>query len=136
MVALAGRLVLRPLFHFVVAAGSPEFFVAACLLVVVGTAVISAVSGLSMGLGALIAGLLLAETEYRRQIEVTIEPFQGLLLGLFFLSVGASLDLSLIFSAPVRRSDLRAVSSRSKRSRSILPDGCSASAGRSLQKRH
>jgi monovalent cation:H+ antiporter-2, CPA2 family len=102
VVALAGRLVLRPLFHFVVAAGSPEFFVAACLLVVVGTAVISAASGLSMGLGTLIAGLLLAETEYRRQIEVTIEPFQGLLLGLFFLSVGASLDLSLIFSAPVR----------------------------------
>ncbi len=61
-----------------------------------------------MGLGALIAGLLLAETEYRRQIEVTIEPFQGLLLGLFFLSVGASLDLSLIFSAPVRTLGLAA----------------------------
>jgi monovalent cation:H+ antiporter-2, CPA2 family len=55
-----------------------------------------------MGLGAFIAGLLLAETEYRRQIEVTIEPFKGLLLGLFFVSVGASLDLSLIISAPLR----------------------------------
>ena len=101
-VVLAGRLVLRPLFHLVATAGAPEFFMAACLFVVIGTGVISAASGLSMGLGALIAGLLLAETEYRRQIEVTIEPFQGLLLGLFFLSVGASLDLSLIFSAPVR----------------------------------
>ncbi len=101
-VALIGRLVLRPLFHLVAAAGLPESFMAACLFVVIGTSVVSAVSGLSMGLGALIAGLLLAETEYRRQIEVTIEPFQGLLLGLFFLSVGAGLDLSLIFSSPLR----------------------------------
>jgi CPA2 family monovalent cation:H+ antiporter-2 len=107
-VVLLGRLVLRPLFHLVATAGAPEFFVAACLLVIVGTGVISAASGLSMGLGALIAGLLLAETEFRRQIEVTIEPFQGLLLGLFFLSVGASLDLSLIFSAPLRTLGLAA----------------------------
>ncbi len=107
-VVLAGRLILRPLFHLVASAGAPEFFMAACLFVVVGTGVISAASGLSMGLGALIAGLLLAETEYRRQIEVTIEPFQGLLLGLFFLSVGASLDLSLIFSAPLRTLGLAA----------------------------
>jgi CPA2 family monovalent cation:H+ antiporter-2 len=101
LVVLAGRLVLRPLFHLVAAAGSPEFFIAACLLVVIGTGVISATSGLSMGLGALVAGLLLAETEYRRQIEVTIDPFRGLLLGLFFVSVGANLDLELIFSAPL-----------------------------------
>ncbi len=107
-VVLIGRLVLRPLFHLVAAAGSPEFFMAACLFVVIGTGVVSAASGLSMGLGALIAGLLLAETEYRRQIEVTIEPFQGLLLGLFFLSVGASLDLSLVFSAPARTLGLAA----------------------------
>ncbi|MGH6795608.1 MAG: NAD-binding protein, partial [Methylocella sp.] len=57
--------------------------------------------GLSMGLGAFIAGILLAETEYRREIEVTIEPFKGLLLGLFFVSIGASLDLSHVFSAPL-----------------------------------
>ncbi|QAY95939.1 potassium transporter TrkA [Methylovirgula ligni] len=107
-VALIGRLVLRPLFHLVAAAGLPESFMAACLFVVIGTSVVSAVSGLSMGLGALIAGLLLAETEYRRQIEVTIEPFQGLLLGLFFLSVGAGLDLSLIFSSPLRTLGLAA----------------------------
>ncbi len=108
LVVLAGRLVLRPLFHLVAAAGSTEFFMAACLLVVIGTGFISAISGLSMGLGAFIAGLLLAETEYRRQIEVTIEPFKGLLLGLFFVSVGASLDLSLIFSAPARTLGLAA----------------------------
>jgi len=102
IVVLAGRLLLRPFFHLVAAAGSVEFFMAACLLVVIGTGFLSAMSGLSMGLGAFIAGLLLAETEYRRQIEVTIEPFKGLLLGLFFVSVGASLDLSLIFSAPLR----------------------------------
>ena len=66
---------------------------AACLLVVLGAALIAAASGLSMALGAFVAGLLLAETEYRREIEVTIEPFKGLLLGLFFVSVGAELDL-------------------------------------------
>ncbi len=108
LVVLAGRLVLRPLFHLVAAAGSPEFFIAACLLVVIGTGVVSATSGLSMGLGALVAGLLLAETEYRRQIEVTIDPFRGLLLGLFFVSVGANLDLELIFSAPLRTLGLAA----------------------------
>lgn len=97
-----GRLVLRPLFHLVAAAGSTELFVAACLLVVVGTSVASATAGLSMGLGAFIAGLLLAETEFRREVEVTIEPFKGLLLGLFFVSTGASLDTSRIFEAPLR----------------------------------
>lgn len=102
LVVLAGRLILRPLFHLVAVATSPEFFMAACLLVVIGTGFFSALTGLSMGLGAFIAGLLLAETEYRRQIEVTIDPFRGLLLGLFFVSVGASLDLELIFSAPLR----------------------------------
>ena len=101
LVVLIGRLVMRPFFHLVAAAGSAEFFMAACLLVVVGAGVLSAISGLSMGLGAFVAGLLLAETEYRREIEVTIEPFKGLLLGLFFVSVGASLDLSLVSSAPL-----------------------------------
>ena len=93
---------MRPLFRHVAAAGSTEFFMAACLLVVIGTGVVTAISGLSMGLGAFIAGILLAETEYRREIEVTIEPFKGLLLGLFFVSIGASLDLSQVFSAPLR----------------------------------
>ncbi|HUI21298.1 MAG TPA: cation:proton antiporter [Methylocella sp.] len=100
IIVLGGRLVMRPLFRHVAAAGSTEFFMAACLLVVVGTGVVTAMSGLSMGLGAFLAGILLAETEYRREIEVTIEPFKGLLLGLFFVSVGASLDLDELFSAP------------------------------------
>ena len=100
LVVLGGRLVLRPFFHHVAAAGSTEFFMAACLLVVIGTGLLTAMSGLSMGLGAFIAGILLAETEYRREIEVTIEPFKGLLLGLFFVSIGAGLDLSQIGAAP------------------------------------
>jgi monovalent cation:H+ antiporter-2, CPA2 family len=108
LVLLAGRLVLRPLFHLVAVAGSTEFFMAACLLVIMATGFVTAMSGLSMGLGAFIAGLLLAETEYRRQIEVTIDPFRGLLLGLFFVSVGANLDLELIFSAPLRTLGLAA----------------------------
>jgi CPA2 family monovalent cation:H+ antiporter-2 len=102
VIVLGGRLVMRPLFRHVAAAGSTEFFMAACLLVVIGTGVVTAISGLSMGLGAFIAGILLAETEYRREIEVTIEPFKGLLLGLFFVSIGASLDLSQVFTAPLR----------------------------------
>jgi len=97
-----GRLVLRPLFHSVATARSAELFMATSLLVVIGAGLIAALSGLSMALGAFIAGLLLAETEFRREIEVTIAPFKGLLLGLFFVSVGASLDLSLIVAAPLR----------------------------------
>jgi CPA2 family monovalent cation:H+ antiporter-2 len=106
VIVLGGRLVMRPLFRHVAAAGSTEFFMAACLLVVIGTGVVTAASGLSMGLGAFIAGILLAETEYRREIEVTIEPFRGLLLGLFFVSIGASLDLSRVFSAPLKAFEL------------------------------
>jgi monovalent cation:H+ antiporter-2, CPA2 family len=103
LAALAGlgRLVLRPLFQMVAATKSNELFVAVCLLVVIGAGLITALSGQSMALGAFIAGLLLAETEYRRQIEVTIQPFQGLLLGLFFVSVGARLDLSEIIANPI-----------------------------------
>ena len=101
LVILIGRLALRPLFRSVALTRSPEFFMAACLLVVLGAALIAAASGLSMALGAFLAGLLLAETEYRREIEVTIEPFKGLLLGLFFVSIGAELDLSLAAAEPV-----------------------------------
>ena len=100
LVVGGGRLLIRPLFHHVAAAGSTEFFMAACLLVVIGTAALTALSGLSMGLGAFIAGLLLAETEFRREIEVTIEPFKGLLLGLFFVAVGAGLDFTQVIAKP------------------------------------
>ena len=95
-----GRLILRPLFQLVAQTRSSELFVAACLLVVIGTGTLTAASGLSMSLGTFIAGLLLAETEYRRQVQVTVQPYQGLLLGLFFVSVGARLDFAQIFAAP------------------------------------
>ncbi len=97
-----GRLALRPLFRSVARTASPELFMAACLLVVLGTGLVTAVAGLSMAMGALIAGLLLAETEYRRQIEVTIEPFKGLLLGVFLITVGMGLDLELVAAQPLR----------------------------------
>ena len=99
LVAL-GRLGLRPLFRGVARTHSPELFMAACLLVVLATGLAAAAAGLSMELGALIAGLLLAETEYRRQIEVTVEPFKGLLLGVFLISIGMSLDLGQVAAQP------------------------------------
>jgi CPA2 family monovalent cation:H+ antiporter-2 len=95
-----GRLALRPFFHFVAETKSPEFFMAACLLVVLGDGLAAAASHLSMALGALVAGLLLAETEYRREIELTIEPFRGLLLGLYFVSVGAGINPGFIVARP------------------------------------
>lgn len=99
-VVLLGRLALRPLFRGVARTSSPELFMAACLLVVLGTGFAAQAAGLSMALGALIAGLLLAETEYRREIEVTVEPFKGLLLGVFLISIGMSLDLGRIVEQP------------------------------------
>jgi CPA2 family monovalent cation:H+ antiporter-2 len=95
-----GRLALRPLFRFVARSRSPEVFVAACLLVVLACATATAAAGVSMALGALIGGLLLAGTEYRRQVELTIEPFKGLLLGVFLISVGLGLDLGRVVAAP------------------------------------
>ena len=97
-----GRYLLRPLFRMVAKTGSSEFFMAASLLVVIGTGLVTAASGLSMALGAFIAGLILAETEYRREIEATIEPFKGLLIGVFFFSVGMSLDAAVFLREPVK----------------------------------
>ncbi len=97
---LAGRLVLRPLFRSVARTASPDLFVAACLLVVLGTSLIAAAAGLTPALGALVAGLLLAETEYRRQIEAVIDPFKGLLIGVFLISVGMSLEFGRILAHP------------------------------------
>ncbi len=91
-----GRLVLRPIFRMVANAKSPELFVAATLLTVLGTGWLLSLTGLSMALGAFLAGLLLAETEYRHQVEADIRPFRGLLLGLFFISIGMSIDISFI----------------------------------------
>ena len=100
-VFVGGRLILRPLFRRVAQTESPELFMAACLLIIITTGVATAAAGLSMAMGALIAGLLLAETEYRRQIEVMIEPFKGLLVGVFLISVGMSVDLARIVAEPV-----------------------------------
>lgn len=97
---LLGRWLLRPLFRLVASVQVTELFMATCLLVIVGQALVTAWAGLSMGLGAFVAGLLLAETEFRREIEVTIEPFKGLLLGLFFVSIGAGLDIDAVLSEP------------------------------------
>ncbi len=96
-----GRLVLRPLFQLVAESRSPELFMAASLLVILVTGLAAAASGLSMTLGAFIAGLLLAETEYRRAVEAMIDPFKGLLLGVFFLSIGMSLDVTQLMRDPV-----------------------------------
>jgi CPA2 family monovalent cation:H+ antiporter-2 len=100
VVVVFGRLALRPLFRSVARTQSPELFVAACLLVVLGSALASDAAGLSMALGALIGGLLLAGTEYRRQVEVTIDPFKGLLVGVFLISVGMGLDPAKIVANP------------------------------------
>lgn len=101
LLLVLGRLLLRPMLRSVAKARSEELFVAACLLVVIGAGLVSAVAGLSMALGAFIAGLLLAETEFRHKVELTIEPFKGLLLGLFFLSVGIGLNIPLLAARPV-----------------------------------
>jgi len=95
-----GRLGLRPLFRGVARTRSPELFMSACLLVVIGTALASEAAGVPMALGALIAGLLLAGTEYRRQVQVTIEPFKGLLVGVFLISIGLGLDLGEVVAEP------------------------------------
>lgn len=92
-IIVVGRRVLGPLFRLAGGANSPELFMALILLVVIAMAAATGVAGLSMALGAFLAGLLLAESEYRHAVEVSIEPFKGLLLGLFFLSVGMGIDL-------------------------------------------
>lgn len=96
-----GRVVVRPLFRFVGSGGNREIFLAAVLLVIIGTAIATERAGLSMALGAFLAGLLFAETEYRHQIEADIEPFKGLLLGLFFLSVGMGIDIAQVAAKPI-----------------------------------
>jgi CPA2 family monovalent cation:H+ antiporter-2 len=100
-IAVVGRLVLKPLFRLAAGTDNPEFFMAATLLISVGSGVVAAYAGLSMALGAFIAGLLLAETEYRRAVEAMIDPFRGLLLGVFFFSIGMHVDLGFIWHQPL-----------------------------------
>jgi CPA2 family monovalent cation:H+ antiporter-2 len=98
-IMLVGRVALRPLFRLVSGLKSPDLFMAVTLLAVVGTAAVTQAAGLSMTLGAFLSGLLLAESEYRHEVEVDIEPFKGLLLGVFFMSVGMGIDLGLLLEA-------------------------------------
>lgn len=100
-IIIVGRLLIRPLFHLVGRSQNKELFMAATLLSVIAIAAASEHAGMSMALGAFLAGLLLAETEYRHDIEITIEPFKGLLLGLFFMSVGMDVDLREVLANPV-----------------------------------
>ncbi len=96
-----GRFLLRPAFRFIAAAHSHELSVASALLVVIGTAIVMQSVGLSMALGAFIAGVLLADSEYRHELEANLEPFKGLLLGLFFMAVGMSANLHVLFEQPL-----------------------------------
>ncbi len=95
-IIVIGRLTLRPLFRMVAGAHSPELLMAMTLLAILATAIGTELAGLSMALGAFLAGMLLAETEFRHQVETDIQPFKGLLLGLFFIGVGMSIDLSAV----------------------------------------
>jgi glutathione-regulated potassium-efflux system ancillary protein KefC/glutathione-regulated potassium-efflux system protein KefB len=96
-----GRLLLRPVLRMVANTKVREAFTAAALLVVIGTSLLVSAVGLSMALGAFVAGLLLADSEYRHELEADIEPFKGLLLGLFFISVGMTANLGLIVERPL-----------------------------------
>jgi glutathione-regulated potassium-efflux system ancillary protein KefC len=99
-IVLGGRLLLRPLFRWIARSKTPEIFTAASLLLVVGISALMQLVGLSMALGAFLAGVLLAESEYRRELETNIEPFKGLLLGLFFIAVGMGVDLGVLAKFP------------------------------------
>lgn len=100
-VVIGGRYLTRPMFRFIAAARLREIFTASALLLVVAVAALMELVGLSPALGAFLAGVVLAESEFRRELETDIEPFRGLLLGLFFISVGAGLNFGLVAAQPV-----------------------------------
>ena len=99
-IIVGGRLLLRPVLRWIANSKTPEIFTAAALLLVVGIAGLMQLVGLSMALGAFLAGVLLAESEYRRELETDIEPFKGLLLGLFFIAVGMCIDFGVLMRSP------------------------------------
>jgi glutathione-regulated potassium-efflux system ancillary protein KefC len=101
-IILGGRLALRPLLRWIARSRTPEIFTAAALLLVVAIAALMQMVGLSMALGAFLAGVLLAESEYKRELETDLEPFKGLLLGLFFIAVGMSIDFAVLARSPGR----------------------------------
>src|SRR6516165_2718716 len=100
IIGVVGRLVLGPLFRLVATVRSSELFIAAVLFVIIGAGVIANQAGVSMALGAFVAGLLLAETEYVKAIEATVEPFKGLLLGIFFFTLGMNIDFRELVGGP------------------------------------
>ena len=97
-VVVAGSYLTRPLFRFITAANLRELFTATALMMVIGIALLMSMVGLSAALGTFLAGVVLANSEYRHELEADIEPFKGLLLGLFFITVGASIDFNLLFA--------------------------------------
>ena len=101
LIILGGRYLLQPILQRVARYGSPEIFTASAVLLVLGTAVLMAQIGLSMAMGAFVAGLLVADSEFRHQVVAEIQPFRGLLLGLFFMSMGMSLELEQFFAKPL-----------------------------------
>lgn len=101
LIYLVGRRVVRPLFHQIAVDKQPDTFTALTLLTTLGVAALTWFAGLSMALGALLAGLIIAETEFRHEVEITIEPFKGLLMGLFFMSVGMGIDLRALLAEPL-----------------------------------
>ncbi len=105
-IILVGRFLLRPVFRWIAGTRLPELFTAAALLLVIGIALLMTKVGLSPALGTFLAGVVLAENEYRHELESDIEPFKGLLLGVFFIAVGASLDFGLLFAQPGRMAGL------------------------------
>ncbi|MDH5612502.1 MAG: monovalent cation:proton antiporter-2 (CPA2) family protein [Gammaproteobacteria bacterium] len=100
-VVLLGRYFLHPLLHRVALSNSPEVFTASAVLIVLGTALVTEHAGLSMAMGAFLAGLLISDSFYRHQVLAEIQPFRGLLLGLFFMSMGMSLNLDLLIKNPL-----------------------------------
>ncbi len=100
-VVFGGRYAIRPVFRFIAAARLREIFTAFALLLVVAVAALMELVGLSPALGAFLAGVVLAESEFRRELETDIEPFRGLLLGLFFITVGAGLDFNVVMAKPL-----------------------------------
>ena len=98
---LVGRLVLRPIFRLIASLEMREIFIAFTLVLIFGSALLTQAVGLSLALGSFVAGILLAESEYRMELEVDIEPFKGLLLGLFFIAVGMGIDVGLLLKSPL-----------------------------------
>ncbi len=99
---VGGRFLLKPVLQIAARSGIPEIFTATALLVVIGSALLMQAAGMSMVLGAFIAGMMLADSEYRHQLEADIAPFKGLLLGLFFIAVGMSVNIGLLLDVPER----------------------------------